>query len=113
MVLNEGIHQRTQGCEECKKEGTHWVALRLCLVCGHVGCCDSSIGLHWTKHHRETAHLVTMALPDKPWKWCHADTAYACYRMTNSLQGTYFILCEAQCFQLPYVFLGLPVLYLI
>ncbi|MEJ7642369.1 MAG: UBP-type zinc finger domain-containing protein [Candidatus Nitrosocosmicus sp.] len=67
MVLNEGIHQRTRGCEECKKEGTHWVALRLCLVCGHVGCCDSSIGLHGTKHHRETAHPVIMALPDKPW----------------------------------------------
>jgi len=45
MVLNEGIHPRTQGCEECKKEVTHWVALRLCLGCGHVGCYDSSFDL--------------------------------------------------------------------
>jgi hypothetical protein len=37
-------------CEECKKEGTNdWVALRMCLVCGHVGCCDSSVGVHATK----------------------------------------------------------------
>ena len=36
----------TKGCEECEKEQTDWVALRMCLVCGHVGCCESSIGLH-------------------------------------------------------------------
>ena len=74
--LDEDIQPRTQGCEECKKEGTHWVALRLCLECGHVGCCDSSIGLHGTKHYRETGHPVIMALPDKSWKWCYADKAY-------------------------------------
>ena len=74
--LDEDIQPRTQGCEECKKEGTHWVALRLCLECGHVGCCDSSIGLHGTKHYRETGHPVIMALPDKKWKWCYADKAY-------------------------------------
>jgi hypothetical protein len=35
------ISPRTPECEECEKEGTDWVALRMCLVCGHVGCCDS------------------------------------------------------------------------
>jgi CPA1 family monovalent cation:H+ antiporter len=36
---------RTPGaCEECLREGTHWVELRECRTCGHVGCCDSSVG---------------------------------------------------------------------
>jgi hypothetical protein len=39
-----------EGCEECLKTGSPWVHLRLCLRCGHVGCCDSSPGRHATKH---------------------------------------------------------------
>ena len=31
-----------RGCEECMKTGDSWVHLRLCMECGHVGCCDSS-----------------------------------------------------------------------
>jgi hypothetical protein len=38
------VPPRTPGCEECLKLGTPWVHLRLCLTCGHVGCCDSSPG---------------------------------------------------------------------
>jgi len=30
------------GCEECLKRGDTWVHRRLCLTCGHVGCCDDS-----------------------------------------------------------------------
>jgi uncharacterized UBP type Zn finger protein len=44
------VSPTTTQCEECEKEGTDWVALRMCLVCGHVGCCDSSVGLPATKH---------------------------------------------------------------
>ena len=44
---------KTDGCEECEREGTNWVAIRMCLICNHVGCCDSSIGLHATKHFRK------------------------------------------------------------
>lgn len=32
----------TEGCEDGLRLGDTWVHLRLCLVCGHVGCCDSS-----------------------------------------------------------------------
>ena len=39
----------TKKCEECEKEYLPTVALRMCLTCGHVGCCDSSIGKHATK----------------------------------------------------------------
>jgi hypothetical protein len=66
----------TAGCEECEIEKTQWVGLRLCLTCGHVGCCDSSIGLHATKHFVNTGHPVMVALPDKPWKWCYIHKVY-------------------------------------
>ncbi len=38
------------GCEECLRDGTAWVHLRMCLTCGHVGCCDSSEGKHADAH---------------------------------------------------------------
>ena len=45
-----------EGCEECLKMGSWWVHLRLCLECGHVGCCDSSPNTHATKHFHATKH---------------------------------------------------------
>ena len=39
----EGMSPKTTGCEECEKEKTPWVAIRMCLTCGHVGCCDLSL----------------------------------------------------------------------
>src|SRR4029077_11991896 len=44
------VKPKTKGCEECLKMGDSWVHLRLCLSCGHVGCCDSSKNKHATKH---------------------------------------------------------------
>jgi uncharacterized UBP type Zn finger protein len=59
-------------CEECLKEGTMWVSLRECLKCGHVGCCDSSVGKHATKHFHKTKHPVMRSvMPGKPWTWCY------------------------------------------
>ena len=63
-------------CEECKKEGTSGVALRLCLCCRHVGCCDSSPGRHATRHFIDTDHPVMIALPNKAWRWCYIHKAY-------------------------------------
>src|SRR3979409_87997 len=51
-----------EGCEECLKAGGRWVHLRLCLSCGHVGCCDSSPGRHATKHFHATDHPVVPSL---------------------------------------------------
>src|SRR5207244_1948844 len=45
-----------EGCEECLRDGTAWVHLRLCLECGHVGCCDSSPMRHATAHFHEKRH---------------------------------------------------------
>ena len=44
--VKENLSPNTKGCEECEKEKLPWVALRMCLTCGHVGCCDSSVGVH-------------------------------------------------------------------
>ncbi len=45
-------------CGDCLREGTYWVALRQCLECGNVGCCDSSPRRHATGHFRESQHPV-------------------------------------------------------
>ena len=59
-------------CEACVVEGTRWVALRRCLVCGDVGCCDSSPRQHATRHFHETTHAVMQsAEPDEDWRWCY------------------------------------------
>ncbi|MCI0696994.1 UBP-type zinc finger domain-containing protein [candidate division KSB1 bacterium] len=48
----------TQGCEECLHTGGRWLHLRMCLSCGHIGCCDSSPGKHATKHFHATGHAI-------------------------------------------------------
>jgi len=59
-------------CEECLKEGTQWVSLRQCQTCGHVGCCDSSVGKHATKHFHESHHpVMRSAMPGERWTWCY------------------------------------------
>ncbi|MFF8783747.1 UBP-type zinc finger domain-containing protein [Streptomyces sp. NPDC015125] len=61
-------------CLECLAAGSHPVQLRKCLVCGHVGCCDSSPYRHATRHFEETGHPVMRTLePGESWRWCFAD----------------------------------------
>ncbi|HYK88662.1 MAG TPA: UBP-type zinc finger domain-containing protein [Acidobacteriota bacterium] len=61
-------------CEDCVKIGDAWVHLRMCLSCGHVGCCDSSKNKHATKHFRGTTHpLVRSIEPGESWIWCYVD----------------------------------------
>ena len=63
------------GCEECLASGDRWVHLRLCLTCGHVGCCDSSPNRHATAHHHETGHPIIRSFePGEDWAWCYADS---------------------------------------
>ena len=62
------------GCEECLKTGGQWVHLRLCLTCGHVGCCDSSPGRHATKHFQSTRHPIMASFePGERWAWSFVD----------------------------------------
>lgn len=69
------VHPRTPaGCEECLKMGSRWVHLRLCLSCGHVGCCDSSPGKHATKHFLAAHHPIVKSFePGEDWGWCYPD----------------------------------------
>ena len=62
------------GCQECLRDGTTWVHLRLCLDCGHVGCCDSSPQKHASAHFREDGHPVMRSFePGESWRWCFVD----------------------------------------
>jgi len=68
------VSPNTAGCEECLKLGDRWVHLRMCLICGHVGCCDSSKNTHATKHFHATQHpLMRSVEPGEDWLWCYID----------------------------------------
>ena len=61
-------------CEDCVKIGDTWVHLRLCLECGHVGCCDSSKNKHATRHFHQSKHpLIRSVEPGEAWVWCYVD----------------------------------------
>ena len=63
-----------EGCEDCLKIGDSWVHLRECLICGHVGCCDSSKNRHATKHFHATGHPIIRSFqPGEDWLWCYVD----------------------------------------
>jgi uncharacterized UBP type Zn finger protein len=62
------------GCEDCMRIGGHWLHLRRCTSCGHVGCCDSSPNKHATAHHGATGHpLIQSYEPGEDWIWCYDD----------------------------------------
>lgn len=71
----QDVSPRTpNGCEECLQSGDTWVHLRLCLECGHVGCCNSSKNKHATKHFGQTQHAIMQSLePGEDWRWCYVD----------------------------------------
>jgi hypothetical protein len=62
------------GCEGCLAAGDRWVHLRICLECGHVGCCDSSPNRHATTHAESSGHPIMRSLePGEEWSWCFVD----------------------------------------
>ncbi len=74
------IHEVTpssDGCEECLKMGDEWVHLRLCMTCGHVGCCDDSKNKHATKHAHSTGHPIMKSFePGEDWGYCVPDDVF-------------------------------------
>jgi CPA1 family monovalent cation:H+ antiporter len=63
-----------EGCDECRQAGTRWVHLRMCLSCGHIGCCDSSVGRHAAVHFTDTDHPVVRSFErGEDWRWCYVD----------------------------------------
>lgn len=74
----EPVKRSANGCEECLAMGDTWVHLRECLVCGHVGCCDSSKNKHATKHFRAIGHPVMRSIePGESWGYCFVDGVMA------------------------------------
>jgi CPA2 family monovalent cation:H+ antiporter-2 len=74
VLEKRSVIQKSQGCEECLKIGDSWVHLRICMTCGHVGCCDSSKNKHATRHFHAKSHPVVRSLePGENWAWCYID----------------------------------------
>ncbi len=68
------VEPSAPGCEECLASGSYWVHLRICLSCGHIGCCDSSPNKHATKHFHTTRHAIIQSFePGEDWRWCYVD----------------------------------------
>lgn len=68
------VKPNTRGCEECLQLGDTWVHLRLCMTCGHVGCCDQSKNKHATNHFHTTNHPIIQSLErGESWQWCYID----------------------------------------
>ena len=63
------------GCEDCLRTGGQWVHLRLCMSCGHVGCCDSSRNRHATGHWLASRDhpIIRSYEPGEDWWWCYED----------------------------------------
>jgi uncharacterized UBP type Zn finger protein len=71
------VHRPVSACEECLAMGSSWVHLRVCLVCGHVGCCDSSPNRHATAHYRSTGHpVITSGEAGETWAYCYPDEQF-------------------------------------
>jgi nucleoside-diphosphate-sugar epimerase len=68
------VEPSSSGCEDCLRTGGQWVHLRVCMVCGHVGCCDSSPNKHATAHFHGSGHpLIQSYEPGEDWWYCYVD----------------------------------------
>jgi len=73
-VTVHDVDRPATGCEDCLATGGRWLHLRICLTCGHVGCCDSSPNKHATRHYHTTTHpIITSGEPGETWVWCYVD----------------------------------------
>ncbi|MGA2453102.1 MAG: UBP-type zinc finger domain-containing protein [Solirubrobacteraceae bacterium] len=73
-VVITQLPEAVDGCAECLLTGDPWLHLRICLECGHVGCCDDSPNRHATAHAHETRHPIIRSLePGEVWSWCYVD----------------------------------------
>jgi uncharacterized UBP type Zn finger protein len=74
QIALEELPESVDGCTDCLRDGGVWLHLRICLSCGHVGCCDDSPGRHATAHAGQTSHPLIRSLePGEEWSWCYVD----------------------------------------
>ncbi|HEY8582317.1 MAG TPA: UBP-type zinc finger domain-containing protein [Capillimicrobium sp.] len=70
-----------EGCPACLAVGDRWLHLRMCQVCGQVGCCDDSPNKHATAHFHASGHPIIRSIePGEQWSWCYVDEAL--FRLT-------------------------------
>ena len=64
-------------CQECVALGDTWPALRMCMTCGYVGCCDKAKNQHSAKHFESTGHPIIRPYRERgmDWLWCRVDKA--------------------------------------
>jgi len=73
-IAVEELPTSVDGCEDCLQMGGKWLHLRICLICGHVGCCDDSPNRHASAHAHSTTHPIIRSLePGEVWSWCYLD----------------------------------------
>jgi len=71
------VSPHAKGCEDCLKIGGKWVHLRMCMSCGHVGCCDNSPNRHATKHYNTAQHPIVRSVePGEDWGYCYTDDLF-------------------------------------
>jgi uncharacterized UBP type Zn finger protein len=71
------VAPRANGCQECLALGAAWTALRVCLTCGHVGCCEDSKHAHALQHFNSTGHpMIASYERGETWSWCYVDRRY-------------------------------------
>jgi uncharacterized UBP type Zn finger protein len=71
------VEPRAAVCEECAAIGSKWTELRVCLACGHVGCCEDSRHAHALQHFKSTGHPIIAPLEaEEPWTWCYVHRRY-------------------------------------
>src|SRR5512134_3349562 len=71
------VQPRSEVCDPCVASGDTWPALRMCLICGHVGCCDKAKNQHALQHIRATGHPIARPYRERgmDWLWCYEDRA--------------------------------------
>ena len=80
------LPESVEGCEDCLAMGGQWLHLRICLECGHVGCCDSSPNRHASAHADQSRHPIMRSLePGEDWSWCFLDEVAM---VITDVQGT-------------------------
>jgi uncharacterized UBP type Zn finger protein len=71
------VTPRASGCEECLALDAQWNELRVCLSCGHVGCCEDSTQAHALQHFNTTGHpLIASFERGETWGWCYIHRRY-------------------------------------
>lgn len=69
-AIDPSVPPSGTGCVECDAAGSWWFHLRRCAQCGHIGCCDDSLGKHATAHARDAGHPVIRSFePGEEWFW--------------------------------------------